>query len=91
MLQTIKRAATDMKGKGTYTDKTKNKSSMRKLTLPNTLVPILKHIKAWQAVQKLKLSEKWIDGNWIFTKWNGNIMCIDTPSWLLWSSVFVTL
>lgn len=76
----IKRAATQQKGIGTFTDLTKNKKSMRKLSLPQRLVPILKELRVDQLEQKLKLGGKWNDEGFIFTAWDGKIMSVATPT-----------
>jgi integrase len=76
----IEQAATRLAGQGTKEGETKNKKSMRTLQLPETLVPILHSLHADQAQRKLKLGEKWIDGDYIFTQWNGKLMCVDTPT-----------
>lgn len=79
----VKRAATIEKGKGTHIDDTKNKSSIRKLELPNMLIPILKSLRAEQNEMKLKLGDKWHDEGFVFTRPNGKIMGINAPdSWL---------
>jgi integrase len=82
----IKRAATPVKGEGTVTDKTKNVKSMRKLELPEVMKPILLSLRAKQSESKLRLDEKWIDENWIFTQWNGALMSIHTPD-IWWSKM----
>jgi integrase len=77
---TIKRAATATKGKGTYEKPTKSKKSNRKLKLPEILTPILKSIRTEQLKDVVKLQELWHNEGWIFTKWNGEIMCVTTPT-----------
>ena len=83
----IKRAAVQEKGRGTVEGNTKTESSKRELRLPNELIPLLKRIKSEQAQKKLKLGEKWINEDWIFTQWNGKLLNLATVS--AWWSDFV--
>jgi integrase len=75
----IKQAATRTTG-ATTEGKTKAKESNRSLTLPEALYPILKKIKVEQNETQLLLGEKWHDGDFVFTQWDGRLMCVDTPS-----------
>ena len=77
---TIRRAAIQIKGKGTSTGKTKTKKSHRTLFLPDILKKILLKLMNEQLDQKEKCGDKWVDNNWIFTQWNGEIMSLQTPS-----------
>ena len=41
---------------------------------------LLKDYRREQVTTRLELGDKWIDGNWVFTQWNGKPMYPDTPS-----------
>ncbi len=79
----ICRAAARIKGQGTTTKATKTEKSNRVLFLPSGLDTILINLRRQQREQKRKCGNKWVNGDWIFTQWNGEIMDIDTPS-MLW-------
>jgi len=76
----IKQAAGKAKKIGTYYGETKTKKSVRKLTLPETLVPILKALRADQSRAKLRLAERWIDTPYLFKGWNGEPLNVDAPT-----------
>lgn len=59
---------------GSFTKSPKNDSSIRKLMLPRPILDILKKYKNQQNEKKLKCGDKWIDTDFIFTKWNGEAM-----------------
>lgn len=84
----IRRAATEKRGLGTIEGKTKTKKSKRELSLPNELKFLLKRMKKEQSETKLKLANKWIDEDWVFTQWNGKIMNLNTLS--TWWANFVS-
>ena len=75
----IKQAAGQSK-KGTYYGDTKNKKSMRKLTLPETLLPILRLLRGQQDEGKLRLAEKWVDTPFMFKGWNGEPLGVNAPT-----------
>lgn len=79
----IRRSVTSKKGKGTVPGQTKNFTSMRRLDLPDLLIPILKGIRAEQTEQILKLGNRWIDEGWVFTRFYGQVMSESSPDhWL---------
>jgi integrase len=69
-----------LKGKGIFTKDPKNKSSIRRIALSGSLIILLKQYHTWQLEQKFMLANKWVDENWLFTKWNGKPMYPTTPS-----------
>lgn len=77
---TIQRAATILKGIGTTYKETKTERSTRILPLPDIIKPLLLQLKTEQNKQRYKLGDLWVDEDWIFTQWNGAIMCLQTPS-----------
>lgn len=80
MTFSVRQAATRLTGEGTEEGDTKTRKSQRTLTLPRTLLPVLKGLRVEQAEAKLKLQQHWIDGGYVFTQWNGKLMCVDTPT-----------
>lgn len=77
---TIQRAATELQGKGTVTKDTKTDKSNRILPISDTLKSILLKHKAVQNRQRFRAGNKWNDEDWIFTQWDGKLMCLQTPS-----------
>ena len=60
-------------GKGTLTKGPKNKSSRRVVSLPESTMALLKKYKAVQLEERVKLGNKWIDTQRVFTRWNGGV------------------
>lgn len=58
-------------GQGTFTKSTKNESSERIISLPNTVIAVLRQYKLWQNGVKSDLGNLWVDSDRIFTKRNG--------------------
>ena len=77
---TIQRAATQIHGTGTITKDTKTDKSTRTLPMSDSLKVILLRLMSEQREQKYKLGDLWVDEDWVFTQWNGSIMCLQTPS-----------
>ena len=69
-----------LSGKGIFTKGPKNRSSVRKIALSESLMELLKMYRKWQLEQKFMLANKWVDEDWLFTKWNGLAMYPTTPS-----------
>ena len=59
---------------GIITKSPKNNSSKRLITLPESMVELLKHYRSVKNAERLQLGDKWTDSNRLFTKWNGNPM-----------------
>lgn len=61
---------------------TKTKKSKRKMALPLVLKNILTALFKQQDAEKLRLGTKWKgeEDSFIFTKWDGSIMCVSTPT-----------
>ena len=76
----ITRAATQLDGVGTITDKTKTQKSALTLFLPDILKKLLLQLYNQQKTAQKKWGDKWIDEDWIFTQANGSLMCLATPS-----------
>ena len=71
------------KRKGMFTDTVKTKGSNRILKLPAGMFDLLREYRAWQLEQRLKLGDQWVNCDRLFTRWNGEAMFPNTPSWWL--------
>ena len=68
---------------GTFTDTTKAEGSRRSLKLPAQIFDLLREYKIWQSERRLKLGDKWVNTDSLFTTWNGEPMGTSTPlKWL---------
>ncbi|MDF2675339.1 MAG: hypothetical protein K0R09_3611, partial [Clostridiales bacterium] len=76
----IHQASQYLPGQGIFTKAPKNISSDRIISLPNSVVSLLREYKLWQNVERANLGGLWIDSNRIFTTYNGKPMFPDTPS-----------
>lgn len=65
--------------KGTYTDTTKTRRSKRAIKFPQTVMDLLKKFKAEQDNEILRIGDKWVETDRLFTKWNGEPMQNGTP------------
>lgn len=69
--------------RGTYTDTTKTKRSKRTLKISPYIMDLLKQLKEEQDSEALRLGNKWVETDRLFTKWNGEQMNNRTPyKWL---------
>lgn len=68
---TVNRASLYTKERGVFTDIPKTKNSHRSLKLPESIFPALQQYKIEQAERRLKLGDRWINSNRLFTTWNG--------------------
>lgn len=75
-IRTIKivQASQYLPEKGTFMKDTKNDSSVRLVSIPQSLVSLLKKYKAYWDEEKLKAGELWTNSDLLFTKWNGGPM-----------------
>jgi len=77
----IEQTSQYLPGEGIYKDTTKTEESTRNITVPASTMELFKQHKVQQAVDRLKLGDKWrpdipkedriIDTERIFTTWNG--------------------
>lgn len=82
-LTTICRSSLYTKEKGAFTDTTKTKGSQRTLKLPESVFDILRRYRTEQNVLRQKVGDQWHDLDRLFTKWNGEAVCVETPyKWL---------
>lgn len=69
--------------RGTYTDTTKTKRSKRALKISPYIMDLLKQLKEEQDNEALRLENKWVETDRLFTKWNSEPMNNQTPyKWL---------
>jgi len=68
---TVNRASLYTKELGVFTDVPKTKNSHRSLKLPECIFPALQQYKIEQSVRRLKLGDKWVNSDRLFTTWNG--------------------
>jgi integrase len=68
---TVNRASLYTKGLGVFTDIPKTKNSHRSLKLPECIFPALRQYKIEQAQRRLRLGDKWMNSDRLFTTWEG--------------------
>lgn len=56
------------------------RGSVRNIAIPNYLVDMLRTYRKEQIEYRLELGSQWHDNDFLFTKWNGEMMNISTPS-----------
>ncbi|MBR6996144.1 MAG: site-specific integrase [Ruminococcus sp.] len=79
----VRRTANYVSGVGTYTDTTKTRRSQRTLKIAVQIIEMLRDLQDEQADEALRLGDKWVDTDRIFTRWNGETMGSHTPyKWL---------
>ena len=59
---------------GIFEDSTKTKSSNRIISVPDSMIKLLKTYQAEQLKQRLALGDQWIDSGKIFTSENGGVI-----------------
>ncbi|WP_066715694.1 tyrosine-type recombinase/integrase [Clostridium sp. Marseille-P299] len=57
----------------------KNLTSNRTIKLPKSVIELIKQHKLEQMEYRLSLGDQWINGNYLFTQWNGKQMHPSTP------------
>ncbi|MDE6595067.1 MAG: site-specific integrase, partial [Oscillospiraceae bacterium] len=79
----VRRTSNYTAERGTYTDTTKTKRSQRTLKISPYIMEILRQLKDEQDNEALRLGDKWVETDRLFTKWNGEEMNNQTPyGWL---------
>lgn len=76
-----------LKGQGINTKQPKTAGSVRIITIPPFCIDLLREYHAEQAETRLTLGDRWENGHWIFTQWNGTPMYPTTPT--LWFDKFL--
>ncbi len=61
------------------TKTTKTNSSVRKISVPASVMALAKKYKSEQMQYRLTLGSQWVGNNYIFIQWNGQQMHPDTP------------
>lgn len=83
----IRQASQYLPDRCIFTKSTKNESSERLISLPDTVIAILRQYKLWQNGVKADLDNLWVDSDRIFTKRNGEPIFPQTLS--KWFSTFI--
>ncbi len=79
----IRRTSNYVADIGNYTDTTKTKRSQRTLKIAAPIMAMLRELQNEQANESLRLGDKWVETDRIFTRWNGTPMGTHTPyKWL---------
>jgi len=79
----VRRTSNYTVDKGTYTDTTKTKKSMRSLKFPQFIMDILQEFQKEQNTERDKLGNKWETTDRLFTRWNGKPLSNNVPyKWL---------
>lgn len=86
----VKQAATYTPEAGIQIKQPKTASSIRKISIPDSTVQLLKQYRKWWLEQKIKVGDSWQkeekeiqggtwkDPEWVFTTWNGHIIHPDS-------------
>ncbi|OPX83380.1 MAG: putative prophage phiRv2 integrase [Pelotomaculum sp. PtaB.Bin104] len=74
-------------GQGTFTKTPKNETSKRVISLPSSMMTLLKYYKATQNQQRLTVGDLWQGSERIFTTWDGRNGHPEWPS--QWFSKFI--
>ena len=67
----VKRTSCFTLKKRVYTDTTKTKKSQRTMKFPQEIMNLLKQLREKQGEQALKIGDKWVETDRVFTRWNG--------------------
>lgn len=79
----IRRTSNYTNKNGTYTDTTKTRSSQRSIKLAETVINVLRDLKAEHDTMREELGDQWIENDRLFVQWNGKPMANNTPyTWL---------
>lgn len=76
----VKKAIGYVPGKGMAVKQPKNESSIRNIAIPPSLATLLKYYKLEQNKERALAGNLWNDNDWIFTRWDGQLMHVDTVS-----------
>lgn len=77
---TISRSLKYIPGEKTFEGNTKTYGSMRSLKLPQSVFDLFRTYQDCQIEERLKVGDRWQDSGYIFTRWNGEAMNLDTIS-----------
>ncbi len=59
---------------GVFTKPPKNETSVRLVSIPESVVTFLKKYKAFQSEERMKIADKWFESDRLFTTWDGHPM-----------------
>lgn len=76
----VLRSSQYVPGKGIITKEPKNKTSKRNITIPPSIIVLLKQYKSVQNEERLKTGDLWQYSGRLFVTWDGQPMHPDTPS-----------
>lgn len=76
----VRQASQYVPGKGSFTKEPKNETSKRIMSVPASVMTLLKQYKVHQAEERLKVGDMWQGSNRLFTTWDGQPMHPDTIS-----------
>ena len=76
---TISRAVIKVDGEKTAFKAPKD-NEVRTVTVNEHCIELVKMLREHYEKEKLRLSDKWVGDEWLFTKWNGEIMNLQTPT-----------
>ncbi len=69
--------------KGVFTKSPKTYTSNRLISVPKSMIVLLREYRIWQNKERLKCGDLWEENNMLFTQWNGKPMHTYTPTrWL---------
>ena len=57
--------------KGTYIDTGKTNASIRDISISESVIELLRQYKEWQDSERIKLGDRWVNSNRLFTSWCG--------------------
>ena len=66
--------------RGVYEDTPKNEKSKRSITVPASVLSLLKEHKLKQNKNRMQVGNRWVDSNYVFTSWDGKPFHPDTIS-----------
>lgn len=78
----VRQASQYLPEKGIFTKEPKTETSKRIISIPSSVMELLKQYRAHQAEERLKVGDLWEESGRLFTTWNGRPMHPDTAtSW----------
>ena len=75
---TVRQASQYVSSIGIYTKDPKTETSNRIISIPESIIKLLKEYKREQLKNRLRLGDKWIETDRLFVQWNGAPMHPDT-------------
>ena len=76
---TIERAVVKLKNQPAVIKPPKD-YEVRTVTVSELCINLLRQLKAEKEITRAKLGDQWKGEEWVFTRWNGDIMNVDTPT-----------